>query len=626
MKLEDVKRIAFPHTSIEDWLEAAESSMKGKNVKTLTTDTYEGLNLEPIYTEEGMQNAEVEQELPGEFPYTRGIYPTGFLETPWRVCQPVSGKNAEEANQNMRSALDRGQDVITFSKESLTYSVDELFNSLPVGTIPIYIDIDGKKDTFFDDFCKYCEVANIEPNKISGVLADDPIVRWAELGNMPIDSNLFFHQWFKNIEKQRTIFPMLKSILIKASVYHNAGANAVQELAYSIAQAVTYISEGQKRGMKPEEVAEQMIFSYAVDSNYFMSIAKIRAARRLLSLLSTAYEADPQSFKMQIHAVSSGLSQTLFDKHVNILRSANSAFAAAIGGVQYLQVLPFDVQFGVTSSLSERLARNTQLILKEETHVTRVSDPSGGSWYIEQLTEDLVEESWGLFVQIEEKGGILQLLNEGSIQKDIEDMFNKRLKNAAERKERIIGTNVYPNPAEKVEQPVAQSYAALTKEQDSLSIAPITSKRVAQEFESIRLRSLSFKQKAGNVPMIGLINLGDLKSSKPRADFIKGVTASGGIETVESTGCHNESQVSAFIKETDLPVYCICGSDADYEEIAVSLIASIKQHPKAVFYLAGRQTEGLREELLATGVKDFISVKTNGVLWIKQLLQELGVN
>ncbi|MGE7601311.1 methylmalonyl-CoA mutase family protein [Peribacillus sp. NPDC097675] len=625
MDLKDVQNISFPIPSLDEWKEAVETSLKGKSVEKLKTNTYESITLHPLYTES--DSADKKAELPGFAPFTRGISPTGYYEQPWLVVQPVSGITAEEANEKMRAALERGQNIVVYPVQLLAEGAraSTLFNNLPLKEFPVFIDLKGKQKELLPQFKA---VANEQNAEMTGVLAEDPIAEWLVRGQLPKDIEKYFSEWAKTIQGYQHVGTDLKSVLVNTAIFHNGGANAVQELAYGLAVAVQYILEGQKQGLSIRDITEKIVFSFAVDSNYFMSIAKLRAARRLWAGMAEAFEEDASYFKMTIHAVTSELTETLYDEYVNILRTTNQAFAAAIGGIQYLQIHPFNHASGASNEFSERIARNTHLILKEETNMTAVVDPAGGSWYIEELTDELAEKAWAKFLKIDGAGGILEAIKQGALQSDLGEVYQARVQNAALRKESIIGTNVYPNPTDKistgstyVEQ---QSYMVV---EEPVTITPIQLQRISSQFEQLRLRSEKSKQHDGNAPKIGLINLNELKSYKPRADFIKGLVAAGGIETVESRGCQTSQEAVDYITDTQLSIYCICGSDLDYSDKAEATIKEIKrQFPHLKLYVAGKQQEELESLLLEAGVDNFIHVKTNVVEILTDLLQELGVN
>lgn len=622
MELKDVKNITFPKPSFAEWKEAVEVTLKGKTIDQLKTHTYEGITLDPLYTADSRAK---KPELPGFFPFTRGTSPMGYHEKPWLVVQPVSGNTAEEANEKMLAAFKRGQNSVAFPARMLAEGARfvNLTKNIPLKDIPVFMDLKGGQKEFLPQFKAAAESQNAQ---LTGVLAEDPIGQWLISGQMPEDTDGYFEKWLKTIEEYQKIGQDLKTVLINTAIYHNGGANALQEIAYGLSAAVQYLWEGQKQGLPIASLAEKIVFSFAVDSNYFMTIAKLRAARRLWACLAEAFETAPEHFKMAIHAVTSELTETLYDEHVNILRTTNQAFAAAIGGIEYLQIHPFNHASGGIGDFSERIARNTHLILKEETNITTVVDPAGGSWYVEQLTDELAEKAWGKFLEIDEAGGILAIIKQGTLQKELTDVFQKRIQNAAYRKESMIGTNVYPNPADRIKATAHADRESYMKVGKPMDIMPITLERLSVQFERIRLSSERHKANGGASPKIGLINLKDIKSYKPRADFIKGLAAAGGIETLESEGCQTIEEAVEYVTSTNLAIYCVCASDADCSNFAASVISDIKkQFPHILIYCAGKQQKEPENALSEAGVKDFIHTKTNAITILEELLHELGV-
>jgi methylmalonyl-CoA mutase len=619
MELRNVKKISFPKPSYEEWKTVVEAGLKGKTIDKLQTHTYEGVTLHPLYTQESVGHY---WELPGFPPYTRGILATGYLTQPWLACQPISAATAEEANEKLKSVLNRGQNTITYSVDLLANGANlpKLLKDLPLASLPFFIDLKGMQKEWFPE-CKAIE------GPVTGVLAEDPIAEWVVTGQMPEDTEAFFVDWAKTIGAYETVSPDLKTILIKTSVFHNGGAHAVQELAYALAVAVQYLLQGQKQGLSIESIASKMVFSFSIDSHYFMNIAKLRAARRLWGGLSAAFHTNREHFKMHIHAVTSEVTETLYDPYVNILRTTNQAFAAAIGGIQYMQIHPFNHATREWDDFSERIARNIHLILQEETQITRVMDPAGGSFYVEQLTDELADLAWQKFLEVDDAGGILESLKQGTIQAEITEVFNKKVQNVALRKERIIGTNVYPNPTDEVNVTTKDNIDSYSKINESKSITPIRLTRIAHQFESLRLRVAAYKQKNGESPKIGLINLQELKSYKPRVDFMKGLVAAGGIDTLESEGCYSTDDALTFVEHTKLPIYCICGSDDAYALLAEQFVAKVKEaYPEITIYLAGKPSGALEVALQTAGVKEFFHAGSNVISILTAFLEKIGVS
>lgn len=355
-----------------------------------------------------------------------------------------------------------------------------------------------------------------------------------------------------------------------------------------------------------------------------MNVAKLRAARRLWALLGQEYSKDENSFKMYIHAETSSFTATLFDPYVNLLREANQAFAAVIGGVQSLEVKQFNDASNESSAFSDRIARNIHLVIKEETLVDKVVDPAGGSFYVEALTNELAEKAWGLFLEIEERGGVINAFRSGWLQERIKETFSKKKENVAKRKDSLIGTNVYPNLEDTVNVSNSTSLEIALPFKVQF-ITPLKEVRLAEDFEHLRIASLQFKEKNGSYPSVGLICIKDLKSHKPRADFVKGFLAAGGIESDEKQ-CQTVDELLEFIHSSTHLHYVLCGSDADYEDVAVSWTQRISNaNLKANIFMAGKPKEDVEQTLKIAGVKDFIAVGSNAVTQITKILTDLEV-
>jgi methylmalonyl-CoA mutase len=624
MELSDIKSYSFPKPSLENWKEAVETSLKGKKIERLTTRTYEEIELQPLYFAPLLTNNKT-VEWPGIYPFTRGIYPIGYQEKPWLICQPVSGNSANEANKNMQSALARGQNVIMYPSYLLATEADiiALFQDLPILKLPIFIDAKGRQKDFLHVMK---QIGREKTVTLTGAAVEDPIAEWARIGKLPKDPDEYLAEWILAIQEYDQEYPQLKTMLVNTAIYHNSGATAVQELAIGLSTAVYYLLAAQKQGLTVEEITDKLIFSFAVDSHYFMSIAKLRAARRLWAGLSEAFQAKSESFKMHIHAVTSERTESGYDQYVNILRTANQAFAAAIGGIQYLQIHPFDHVTGHSDDFSERIARNTHLILNEETHITKVIDPAGGSFYVEQLTDELAEKAWSKFLEIEEAGGIIAALKSGIIQKEISLVFYNRQENISLRKESVIGTNVYPNPSDRVAFLKSTSDPSFMTLNHPVKIESVKPNRATALFEEIRMKSEGYREKSGRLPKIGLINWGDLKSYRPRADFVKNLLVTGGIEVIESKSCYMAEDATTFIALTNIPVYCICGTDQDYTDYAKQVVTNIREFsPDTTIYLVGQQSEKQTDVLLKAGLKDVVHAKTNAADFLTEVHKKLGV-
>ena len=620
MNLLESKTSSFPKAEKEEWERKASESLKGKPVEKLKTVTMEGITLQPVYSGE---TREAIREYPGEAPYTRGIHKDGYNGMPWQISQQIEGNTAEELLRNFELAADRGQNTLSVSSSVLASlepkDVQAIFQYSASKGIPLFIDAKGGQKALA---CQLKKMAVDGP--LEGVMAEDPITEGVMRGKGIKDKNGFFEAWAGAVMSAHEAAPGLRTVLVKSHAYHNAGANAAEELGIALALGAEYLHQASEAGYNAEVIADKMVFSFGIDSGFFMNIAKLRAARRLWSLMGKEYGGSEESFKMYIHSETSAFTATLFDPYVNLLRTGNQAFAAVAGGSQSITVLPFDCAANKPSAFSERIARNIQLILKEETLLDKVVDPAGGSYYIEALTDELAEKAWSFFLEIEEQGGILEALQAGWLQAKVQETCSKKRNLSQHGAIRLIGTNVYANLEDEIAvHPSAEVDIALPFETEE--IAPLEKRRLAEDFEKLRMASLRYKEKQGELPRVGLICLGNLKTYKPKADFIKGFLAAGGIEGIERP-CTTQAEAEQFMKETHFQHYVVCGSDEDYHnDLAVWLESYDENSAKATIYMAGKQ-KGRDEELfLSLGVKDFISVSSNSITILTAILKDLEV-
>lgn len=594
----------FDTQILQNWKEKAEEALKGKSIDSLRTNTYEGIELKPLYTSEDVNTKEISQ-FPGQRDFRRGMNPLGYLTHEWKIAQKIEAEDFVNLKEKLITAFEKGQSALAFSIDNLSVNefnkvIDELYSKYP-----FCIDAKGKHLDILNELLKLHN-----NHAICGYIGSDPLTE-AFLMGANLDKAVSI-EWTNALKASNQAMPSLRTILVNTSVYHQAGANAVQELAIALSTGVYYIDMLLKLGMKLETILQSMIFKFSIGSNFFMEIAKLRAARIVWAKIAESYGASTDDQIMIISADTSAFTKTVYDPYVNLLRAGNEAFAAVIGGVQYLHVSPFNEPEGRSTSFSERIARNTQLILKNEAHLQKVIDPAGGSWYIESLTNELAEKSWALFLEIDDKKGIVEVLKNGWIQEEIADVFSKREQDTFNRKKSMIGTNMYANLADK---------PLLVKDKETVTSFPQT--RLSEPFEKLRIRAVEI-QKSGNNPAVGLICIGELKEYKARMDFITGLLATGGIHSVNSESIKNVDSVLKFVKEAGVQHFVLCGTDKQYDEMAVEFTKAINEiYPAKKVFLAGIPTNDKQEQLEQAGVHGFIHLRSNCYELLSTLLSEL---
>ncbi|MFJ5715618.1 methylmalonyl-CoA mutase family protein [Neobacillus sp. NPDC093127] len=613
--LEKIKNQSFALMTRHEWEAKAEVSLKGKTVESLQTTTYENIVLKPLYTR---QNEQPLPEFPGGSDFRRGIFPLGYRTNEWKAAQRITYQTTEDLKEKLQQSFEKGQSAISFEVKQVLFEAEESLVNLLGKSYQQYPFAINTKDLQTAFLAAIAELDNHD--QISGYIGSDPLAIFAEAGQI---SDEFFNNWVKNIQQSNKKFPNLRTILIDTVPYHKGGANAVQELGIAIAAGVYYLEKLQEKGIELEEILTKMIFQFAIGSNYFMEIAKLRAARVLWNRITELYGAKEEIRGMVIAAETSSFTKTVHDPHVNLLRGGNEAFAAVIGGVQYLHVSPFDELTGA-SPFSERIARNIQLLLKEEAHLKKVIDPAGGSWYVEALTNQLAEKAWEFFQQIDAQGGSLEVLKSSWLQKEITAAYDKKNSDIQTRKQSIVGTNVYANLAEIVpRKPLLNEKPYFA---DGEKIEAITERRLAEPYEELRRKAKGIEEKLAAKPSVGLICLGELKQHKARLDFMKGFFAPGGVIAVESNPILSLEEAKQFISDLQSKYVCICGTNQQYETIGHEILAALKaEFPERFFYLAGLPEKENQSHWINEGIKQFIHLKSNCYETLSAILSELEV-
>ncbi|WP_071395696.1 methylmalonyl-CoA mutase subunit beta [Bacillus tuaregi] len=616
MSLKEMIDHAFSQQTYEAWKQKAEETLKGKGIDTLSRNTYENIQLKPLYTKEDV-NVENLSQFPGSGDFRRGSKPLGYIGGSWEIAQRIDTENAEEFKERLKAGFEKGQTAIAFAPSvSLVKELPELLTEFYESHS---LSVNG---AHFQNEIVYGLASLRNSEKVSGYVGKDPVSLYAKQGGEKENLDSVYDRLVETMQTASSACPELKTLLVDTTVYHNGGANAIQELAIALATAVHHIEQLKARGIEVQDILSKLVFHFSIGSNFFMEIAKLRGARSLWSKIVEAYHASPDAEgQMVLSADTSWFTKTAYDPYVNLLRASNEAFAAVLGGIQYLHVSPYNEPEGKATAFSDRIARNTQLILKDEARLSTVVDPAGGSWYVESLTNQLIEQAWSLFLEIEEKGGIITVLQSNWLQEQIMEVAAKRQKDISSRKQSIVGTNKYAN----LDDTPLKVESSSSGDTIPSAVSPIQEARLAEPYEKLRKRAEKLaKDKAA--PAVGLICLGKLKHHKVRADFISGFLAPGGIKTERSQELEGAEGALNFIKKTMLNHYVVCGSDDDYKAIGGETIQSIKaEFPHVKLHLAGLPVEEEQKSLLDSGISQFIHVKSNSYDVAAAFLDELEV-
>ncbi|MEH7222897.1 methylmalonyl-CoA mutase family protein [Bacillus sp. JJ1566] len=625
----EYQNITFPSIDYETWKQEAEKSLKGKPIEKLHKQTYEKITLKPIYTKEDIQEIPFLKDMPGEGSMVRGSKLTGYVNCPWHISQEIDVKTLEDFKVALKDALQNGQTMIHFTlqpqnspDEGLALHSQEdiakAFDGISLSNTPVLIDTGTDLLPFLSLINSYANT-----DSIKGTIGMDPLAILSEKGQLSMKPEAAFDQLAESVKWAMENQPHVRTILVKGDLYHNGGANAVQEIAFTMGTGIEYISELLERGLTVDDIAQHMTFSFSIGSNIFMEIAKLRAAKILWATIIEAYGGTGDSSKMHIHARTSAFTKTIHDPYVNMLRSTIEAFSAIVGGIDSLHVSAFDEPIKDSDSFSRRIARNTQSILREESFLNKVVDPAGGSWYVEKLTNELAEKAWELLDEIESQGGMLEALKAGTIQESISSVLQERQKNVNNRNDKIVGTNMYANIQEK---PIGNTKTKATCEskEAAITIKRITPVRISESFELLRKASDDYLKSTGNRPKVGLLNLGPIPEHKPRADFISGFFEAGGFQVVKNDGYLTVEDALEGAQTINLTAYIICGNDESYGEMVPGICNELKKtNPDIRLFIAGKQEN--EQFYRNIGINDFIHIGTDCFAFLHQLQQEMGV-
>lgn len=596
----------FPVINSREWKDKVISDLKGADFeKKLVWRTSEGFDVRPYYREEDIKFMNGVATDPGFFPFIRGKEKEG---NDWSIREDFKvNDKPEEVNGRISEALNRGAGSIgfNFSKESPinTDFLQKLLANIQIDIIDIHFTGIRNPILFYDNLIKYLENSSIDASKLRGSLGVDPIGKTTLEGEFDKEAFKAIKDLFSKVHKRS---PQFKILGINAHIFQDGGSTLIQELAFGLSVANEYMGKLTSNGLNPEDVMKSMLFSMATGPNYFMEIAKLRAARWLWSVICKEWGINKEKIEMHIHSRSANWNLSIYDPFVNVLRTTTETMSASLGGSNSISVLPYDRSFKEENSFSGRVARNIQIILKEEAYFDKVADPAAGSYYIETLTDNIAEQAWKLFQEIEKEGGYLNAFKNGIIQEQINQSLSDIKTRASERKESILGVNQYPNMNETV---LDQYTPQMVKSGSGKStFTPIGQFRIAEEFEALRMQT----EKSGKRPKVFLLKYGPPVWMTARAMFAGNFFACAGYKIIDSQGFETiESGIEAANK-ANADIVVLCSSDDSYSESAP---AAQKALIKSEIVIAGYPKETI-EALKQQGIKHFIHVKSN-------LLEEL---
>ena len=592
----------FQAPTKQEWLDKIGVDLKGADFqKRLVWKTPEGFSVQPFYQRDDVEKLSTPYSMPGEFPFVRGNKKN---DNTWYIRQEIEADDAKAANAKALDILNKGIDSLSFTIPGDCVSaefVETLLKDIYCDCVELIFNTCKRHSAELAEILvAYFEKKGYDKEKIVGSIDWDPMDKI--LQGKPFDHIMeVMNTYAVPLINTLKDYPNFRCITVNAVNLSNKGAYCMQELGYALAWGNEYMQQLTDAGVDATLAAKKIKFNMGISENYFMEIAKFRAGRMLWAEIVKQYEPKCDcACQMIVNAITTEYNMTIFDAHVNLLRSQTETMSAALAGVHSIVVTPFDAAYEKPDDFSERIARNQQLLLKEECHFNTVVDPSAGSYYIETLTESLAKEAWKEFLAVEEKGGFLEAIKSGAVQEDIDATNAKRHTLAAQRREFILGTNQFPNFNEKSE-----------------GKRPLNNTRLAADFENLRLAT----EGAAKQPVAFMLTIGSLVWRQARAQFSCNFLASAGYKVIDNLGFPSVEEGIEAAMKANADIVVLCSSDEEYAEYAIPAFKALNN--RAMFVVAGAPE--CMEDLKKEGIENFIHVKVNQLETLKEFNAKLGI-
>lgn len=607
----------FPPVSTQEWKDKVVADLKGADFdKKLVWRTSEGFNVNPMYREEDIENLKTLNSLPGEYPYIRGTR----TNNEWLTRQDIEVEDLKAANEKALDILNKGVNSLGFhlnGEQICANCLATLLDGIQADCVEInFLTCMRNAAKLATALTEYYTQKGYNLAELRGSISFDPYKRILKKGR-DVEN---VAEMAAEVLAAAAQLKKYRVLAVDALLINNAGGHITQELGYALAWGNEWMVALTEAGHKAEEVACRIKFNFGISSNYFMELAKFRAARMLWAQIVKQYNpACDCACKMMAHATTSEFNQTIYDAHVNLLRTQTETMSAALGGVDSITTLPFDKVFATPDEFSERIARNQQLLLKEESHLDKITDPGAGSYYIENLTVAIAEQAWKLFLDIEERGGFHAALKAGYIQEQVNTVGVERLGNVARRKEILLGSNQYPNINEKAADKLTEAKACGCgcSGECKPELPTLNFKRAASDFEALRLAT----EEAEKQPSVFMLTIGNLAMRLARSQFSSNFFGCAGYKIIDNLGFDTvQAGVDAAL-EAKADIIVLCSSDEEYETLAPEAFKYLDG--RALFVVAG--APACTEELKAVGITEFINVRSNVLDTLKSFNAKLSI-
>ena len=683
----------FPAVSHDDWLALVEKALGGAPFdKKLVSRTYDGLAIQPIYTRRDWPSDDDASGFPGLPPFTRGAHAAGRVRDGWDLRQVHGHPDPKANNAAVLTDLERGVTSIELRLDAagragldsddakaeasagrdgiMLSCLDDLERTLAdvrLDLAPVALDAGAQFLPAAALLLALWQKRGLAPADARGALNADPIGALAADGRLPTDVDTALTHLADLARHVADGYPQVTAVGVDTSAYYNAGASETQDLACAMATGVAYLRALTDAGLGIDTACRLIAFRFSLDADLFAGIAKLRAARKMWARIAEASGATANARGMTLQARTADRVVSRRDPWVNLLRTTATCFAAAVGGADSITTLPYDAAAGLPSAFGQRIARNTQLLLLEESSLNRVIDPAGGAWYVESLTDQMARAAWAEFQAIEAAGGIVEELLSGALAARIAMVNAEREKNLARRKDALTGVSEFPNihedeietapadlaalradaatrlPAQR-ETPFSLPHggsrtAALVKAASSgvtlgtmaatlagapTAIDPLPRHRAAQAYEELRDAADAYRAKTGDRPRIFVANLGSPADYTGRNLFARNLFEAGGIEAADSGGFDGGAAAAKAFTASKTGIAVICSSDTVYEGQAAEVAMALKQAGATRIYLAGRPGEN-QEMYENNGIDDFVYLGCDILQTLRTALAHLGV-
>lgn len=657
----------FPPTSTKEWEKVIKQDLNGADYKEkLRWHTGEGVNPLSFYRREDMDKVLRQVAIPKKY----------ADESPnsWEIREPIFSDTIEEANSSAQHALDRGADALQFyvslrrtegaiggDLQGIPIQNQEAFakllSDISIDDTTLHFDAGLTSPALLAMLWNEVQQQNLDPQQVWGTLSYDPFVYLLGHGHYPKDKEQLRSDICQLTEFTTQNLPAVRPLGIDARFYHNTGATIVQELGYALAVASEYLSTLTENDFEIEDITNALHFSFSVGSHYFLEIAKFRAARLLWKNLIEAFGADAGQNGAYLHGQSSRWNKTLYDPYTNMLRTSTEGMSAAIAGCDSMTIMPFDEHFRQPDEFSKRIARNQQLILSEESYFDKVADPAAGSYYIEKLTDQIGEAAWQVFREVEAEGGLMQAIENGTVQSAIQESQQQRDEEIASRGRTFVGTNQYSNAedtmADQLDSP--HKTVSLNESEDEFKIdaenlpeslatvfaddatlgdtAPhlfdfkrhlfrtVAPYRGPQAFEELRLAT----ENHDTTPHVLNLPLGNKKWRKGRSTYSANFFGCAGYHIEDPIGFEDADAAIKAVQEQHPDIIVICSSDKEYKELVPAICNGLENFDnQPLVVLAGYPKEDI-ESYKNADVDEFIYSDCNVLETLTRFQQKLNI-